>query len=130
MQIEEIIKSHRGAVVKIVGDGILASIQDSESAIGATIALLTSGNNSLPVRIAVHRSSALVTTMNERLDYFGECMYLLRTMLQLADTNEAILTASVLPSAEPDKMFQVKGLHLVPLERILANSAIVAYRCR
>lgn len=130
MQIEEIIKSHRGAVVKIVGDGILASIQDSESAIGATIALLTSGNNSLPVRIAVHRSSALVTTMNERLDYFGECMYLLRTMLQLADTNEAILTASVLPSAEPDKMFEVKGLHLVPLERILANSAIVAYRCR
>lgn len=130
LQIEEIIKSHQGAVVKIVGDGILASSQDSESAVAATIALLASENDVLPVRMAVHRSSALVTTMNDRLDYFGESLYLLRTMLQLAGTNEAVLTASVLPSDEPDMMFQLKGLHLMPLESILADSAIVAYRCR
>jgi hypothetical protein len=51
-------------------------------------------------------------------------------MLQLADTNEAVLTASVLPSGGLDTMFHGEGLHLVPLERILADTAIVAYRCR
>ncbi|MEJ7593645.1 MAG: protein kinase [Planctomycetaceae bacterium] len=130
LQVDETIKAHGGAIVKIVGDGVFATFQNSESAIGAIAALLTSASEPLPLRMALHRSSALVTTLNDRLDYFGEALHLLRTMLQMAEANELILTASVLPIGDADLILHREGLLVVPLERIIADTAIVAYRCQ
>ncbi len=130
LQVDETIKSHGGAIVKIVGDGVLATFQDSESAIGAITALLSSANEPLSLRMALHRSSALVTTLNDRLDYFGEALHLLRTMLQMAEANELILTASVLPTGAAGTIPQFAELQIVPLDRIIADTAIVAYRCQ
>ena len=130
MEIDETIKSHGGAIVKIVGDGVLATFQDSESAIRAVTALLSSENATLALRMALHRSSALVTTLNDRLDYFGEALHLLRTMLHMAEANELILTASVLPTADAGAIPQFAELQVVPLDRIIADTAIVAYRCQ
>ena len=129
LQVDETIKSHDGAIVKIVGDGILATFQNSESAIGAITALLNATHEMPPLRMALHRSSALVTTINDRLDYFGEALHLLRTMLHMAKANELILTASVLPSDSGGTISPLDGLQIVPLERIIADTAIVAYRC-
>ena len=80
--------------------------------------------------MALHRSSALVTTLNDRLDYFGEALHLLRTMLQMAESNEVILSASVLPTGSAGTVFQYDGLEIVPFERLLVDTAIVAYSCR
>ena len=130
LHVDETIKSHGGAIVKIVGDGVLATFQNSDSAIEAITALLTSANETQPLRMALHRSSALVTTLNDRLDYFGEALHLLRTMLQMAEANELILTASVFPTGFADRIPQLEGLHVVPVECMIADKAIVAYRCQ
>lgn len=130
LQVDQTIRSHGGAIVKIVGDGILATFQNSESALEAITALLTSANETLPLRMALHRSSALVTTLNDRLDYFGEALHLLRTMLHMAEANEIILTASCLPTGAVGAIPQLAGLQIVPLDRIIADTAIVAYRCQ
>jgi serine/threonine protein kinase/class 3 adenylate cyclase len=130
LQVDATVRSYGGAVVKTVGDGVLATFQESQSALAALAALLVSRSESLPVRLALHRSSALVTTLNDRLDYFGEALHLLRTMLQMSDANEAIVTASVLPVGEHGTVPQSDGLQIVPLENILADTTIVAYRCR
>jgi len=129
LQIDETIKSHGGAVVKFVGDGVLATFQESESAMSAIAALLSSANESLAVRLALHRSSALVTTLNDRLDYFGEALHLLRMMLQRTEPNEATLTANVLPVREPLAIPQNDVLHITPVEYMLPNTAVIAYRC-
>ena len=130
LQIDQTIKSHGGAIVKVVGDGVLATFQDSDSAIGAITALLTSADETLPLRMALHRSSALVTTLNDRLDYFGEALHLLRTMLQMAEANELLLTASCLPTGAAGTIPHLAGLQIVPLDCIIADTAIVAYRCQ
>ncbi|GEM_PF-4761160 len=82
------------------------------------------------LRMALHRSSALVTTINDRLDYFGEALHLLRTMLHMAEANELILTASVLPIRGAAGGFKLNGLQAVPLEQIVADSATITYRCQ
>lgn len=80
------------------------------------------------LRMALHRSSALVTTINDRLDYFGEALHLLRTMLHMAEANELILTASVLPIRDAAGGFKLNSLQAVPLEQIVADSATITYR--
>ena len=128
--VDETIRSHGGAIVKIVGDGVLATFQNPEFALAACTVMLLAKEDTPALRMALHRSSALVTTINNRLDYFGEALHLLRTMLHMAEANELILTASVLPIRDAAGGFKLNGLQAVPLEQIVADSATITYRCQ
>ncbi len=66
----------RGAVVKFVGESVVAAFDDPTDAVETALALqplLASEAETARIRInaAIHRGAALVTTINDRLDYFG-----------------------------------------------------------
>jgi serine/threonine protein kinase/class 3 adenylate cyclase len=72
----ERIRNGGGAVVKTLGEGILASFADAEAAVRVGLALPgvlqgSSFTRGLHLRIGIHRGPALAATVNDQLDYFG-----------------------------------------------------------
>ena len=58
--------------MKIVGEGVLAVFQSTASAVHAAVTLMKKMDlNELPLRTAIDHGPAMVTTLNDRLDYFG-----------------------------------------------------------
>lgn len=100
-RIEQAVEQQSGAVVKIVGEGLLASFSDPLAAVRAALALrpdaesLTASRTALPLRTAIHRGPALVTTINSRLDYFGATTQLLRRLLREAGAGELVVSDAV-----------------------------------
>lgn len=117
-QLENLTNAHRGAIIKTVGEFLLAAFQDSNHAIIAAIAMGKRQNElqdevlteaepstiednpntqpSYPIKLGIglHRGTTLVTTQNGRLDYFGATPRLLENITQLAD-NKILMTESV-----------------------------------
>ena len=97
LQMQGHVQASGGAVVKIVAEGLAATFSNSLSALQAAAAILKqSSSESLLPRLALHRGSAMVTTINDRLDYFGETVHLTRAILQSAAPLELLATAHTL----------------------------------
>lgn len=70
------IQESNGAVIKSVGEGLVAVFEKAEDAVDCAFNLaivdsLEAELMQLEISIGVHRGPALVTTVNDRLDYFG-----------------------------------------------------------
>ncbi len=99
-RIDVVVRSHRGAVVKTIGEGVLAVFSDPESAVRAAIAIplsLDAGKLTGPLRLraAVHRGPVMSATLNDQLDYFGVTVYQLMETLALAPEGALVLTRAV-----------------------------------
>ena len=73
-----IVRDHDGAVVKTIGDAVMASFSDPAQAVRAALAMqdadqLESGQGvrDLVLKVGVHAGPSVVVTLNDRLDYFG-----------------------------------------------------------
>jgi eukaryotic-like serine/threonine-protein kinase len=94
---QDLMKRHKGAVIKQVDDRILAAFDDCEAALNASIALAEAtvksekGLEFVP-RIGVHRGAALATTLNDQLDYFGNSVNRAFRLLNHASAGEVILS--------------------------------------
>src|SRR5262249_36209544 len=73
--LEERIRKEGGALVKTVGEGVVAAFPEPATAVRVgldLLALLNGGSDTrdLRPRAAVHRGAAMVATLNDHLDYF------------------------------------------------------------
>jgi len=102
--VEVAVRQHRGEVVKVIGETVVASFHDARQAVRAAFALCqpsadaSAGQASLPA-VGVHRGPALVTTANNRLDYFGATARQATALPSLAGPGVA-LTEAVFADAE------------------------------
>lgn len=72
-----IVREHDGAVVKTIGDAVMASFDDPAQAVRAALAMQARIGSSahwgedLVLKVGVHAGPSVVVTLNDRLDYFG-----------------------------------------------------------
>jgi class 3 adenylate cyclase len=93
----EIISSERGAVVKTIGDAVMATFIRPEHAIVAGLRMRAAmdrlnaerGRNDLVVKIGIHEGPCLAVMLNERQDYFGQTVNIASRVQGLA-TSQAI----------------------------------------
>jgi class 3 adenylate cyclase len=99
---EAIVSRWGGAVVKTEGDGAFAVFTDTGAAVRAGLELMSKspGEQKHSLRMAVHQGPAMVTTLNDRLDYFGNSVHVVRELLSMADAGEMLMTDGV--AALPD----------------------------
>jgi len=99
--LEERIALEGGAVVKVHGDGVVASFTEPVDAVRAALSLekqlerlpLSGG---LPMRVSVCSGAAMVATVNERLDYFGAPARLVLRALSLAAARQVVITEATI----------------------------------
>ena len=78
-----IVREHDGAVVKTIGDAVMAAFHDPVQALRAALAMQTrvrefNARNATPVllKLGLHEGPCIAVTLNDRLDYFGQTVNL------------------------------------------------------
>jgi class 3 adenylate cyclase len=92
-----IISSEKGAVVKTIGDAVMATFVRPEHAIIAGLRMraamdelnLQRGRDDLVVKIGIHEGPCLAVMLNERQDYFGQTVNI-AARVQGLSTSQAI----------------------------------------
>ena len=68
--LREVIALHRGAIVKTVGDAVMAVFVDPRDAVEAALRF-GAAVAPLQLRVGMHRGPCIAVRANDRLDYFG-----------------------------------------------------------
>ena len=99
----EAVRQATGAIVKTIGDGIMAVFtevgQGLQAALDANARLADfnaanglAGERRLQLKIGIHSGPAITVTLNERLDYFGTTVNVAARVSNLAHGREIVLT--------------------------------------
>lgn len=123
-----IVKANRGAVVKTVGEGVLASFSDPKSAVLSAIELIQSkSNDDLQVSVAIHSGAAMVATVDERIDYFGKTLKALDQLSEAASSQSIALTSSITELAEVRRLFEEHRLKVRVLPELLLSDKSIGH---
>src|SRR5579862_1306609 len=106
--LRDVIAANQGALVKTIGDAVMASFHEPLNAIRAALQMLTqisrfndsAGEELITLKIGAHVGHCLAVTLNERLDYFGQTVNLAARVQGLASENEIYLS---------DEMYSLTG---------------------
>jgi class 3 adenylate cyclase len=99
----EIISSEKGAVVKTIGDAVMATFIRPEHAIVAGLRMRAAmdvlnaerGTRDLVVKIGIHEGPCLAVMLNERQDYFGQTVNIAARVQSLSTSQEMHITGPV-----------------------------------
>jgi class 3 adenylate cyclase len=100
----EIIAAEKGAVVKTIGDAVMATFVRPEHALAAGLKMRAAmealnaerGTTDLVVKIGIHEGPCLAVTLNERQDYFGQTVNIAARVQSLSTSQEIHVTAPVI----------------------------------
>ncbi len=99
-----IVASEAGAVVKTIGDAVMATFATPDRAVAAAIRMrdamrdmnARSGREDLLLKIGMHEGPCIAVSMNESQDYFGQTVNIASRVQGLADPRSIYVTRSVL----------------------------------
>lgn len=94
---ERIVREHEGAIVKTMGDAVMACFAAPKNAVRAALAMIPEntrvlGQHGLAVRIGVHSGPCLAVRANDRLDYFGTTVNVTARLEGKAKPGQVVLT--------------------------------------
>src|SRR3954453_21053939 len=100
----EIISSEKGAVVKTIGDAVMATFIKPEQALAAGLRIRGAmdklneerGTKDLVVKIGIHEGPCLAVMLNERQDYFGQTVNIAARVQGLSNSQAIHVTGPVI----------------------------------
>jgi class 3 adenylate cyclase len=96
-----IVRDHDGAVVKTIGDAVMAAFTDPAQAVRAALAMQAEigsserGVRDLVLKVGVHAGPSVVVTLNDRLDYFGSTVNMAARLQGQSTGGDIVLSTSV-----------------------------------
>jgi class 3 adenylate cyclase len=102
-QLQGVTTRHHGAIIKTIGDAIMAAFLNPADAVEAAIDMrreiaafnLRQPDKALILKIGVHKGAAIAVTLNDRLDYFGQTVNIAARVQNLADADEIFVSRDV-----------------------------------
>jgi class 3 adenylate cyclase len=118
------VREHDGAIVKTIGDAVMASFGDPLDALEAALAVQTrvaefnrtQGGEQITIKLGLHSGPCIAVTLNDRLDYFGSTVNLAARLEGQSEGGDVVLSESVL--ADPRVGERLAGY---PLRREFAE---------
>lgn len=119
-----IIAAHGGAVIKTMGDAIMASFADPAGAVEAAQLMLREMKNlglgeDLILKIGVHSGPTLAVSANNQLDYFGQTVNIANRVQSQANPGEIIITEPVYSASEVRDFLDAEKLSAAPEQATL-----------
>lgn len=134
--LREIIAAQGGAIVKTMGDAVMASFSDPASALAAANAMRQRDKSAdlpqLQLKIGIHSGPCIAVETNGQLDYFGQTVNLAARVQGMADGGEIVCTEAVYQSPSVMDVIQKAGLHPSPDQALLkgVGNPVTFYRLR
>jgi class 3 adenylate cyclase len=129
--LQEIIASERGAVVKTIGDAVMATFETPDRAIAAAIRMRQAMSDlgaerqhqSLRLKMGIHEGSCLAVILNDQQDYFGQTVNIASRVQGLAASRSIVVTESVVENAHARALLESSGLKPTPRRVALSGIA-------
>ncbi|KLK91453.1 adenylate cyclase [Microvirga vignae] len=117
--LNEIVASEAGAVVKTIGDAVMATFPTPDHAVSAALRMREAmrtlneqrGHEDLLLKIGIHEGPCLAVVLNERQDYFGQTVNIASRVQNLADSRSIYATGTVIENPEALEIIETQGLH-------------------
>ena len=116
--LNEIIAAESGAVVKTIGDAVMATFPTPDRALAAALRIregmraLNEERQSevLLLKIGIHEGPCLAVTLNDRQDYFGQTVNIASRVQGLAVSHSILATGSVVDHPQASELLQADGI--------------------
>jgi class 3 adenylate cyclase len=134
--LNEIVAAEGGAVVKTIGDAVMATFLTPDHALSAALRMReamrklndTHGREDLLLKIGIHEGPCLAVNLNERQDYFGQTVNIASRVQGLAQTRSILATAAVINNPKSAEVLSNDGQKLLaqshPLRGVAAEMAV------
>ena len=119
------IADHDGAVVKTIGDAVMAVFRSAADGLGAMLevqeALATPPDGSAPLALkaGLNTGPCIAVTLNDRLDYFGSTVNMAARLEGLSSGGDVIISRSVYEDAKVRELIESNGLSAVEFDMSL-----------
>jgi class 3 adenylate cyclase len=122
-----IIASEKGAVVKTIGDAVMATFVKPEHAIVAGLRMRAAmdalnaerGTDDLVVKIGIHEGPCLAVMLNERQDYFGQTVNIAARVQGLATSQSIHVTGGMVELPAVSALLQERAIKPIQKEAAL-----------
>ncbi|WP_114946796.1 adenylate/guanylate cyclase domain-containing protein [Microvirga calopogonii] len=116
--LHEIVAAEAGAVVKTIGDAVMATFPTPDHAISAALRMRDAmrslneerGSEDLLLKIGIHEGPCLAVTLNDRQDYFGQTVNIASRVQGLAVSRAIFATDAVVENPQASQIIQLQGL--------------------
>jgi class 3 adenylate cyclase len=134
--LNEIVAAEGGAVVKTIGDAVMATFLTPDHALSAALRMReamrklndTHGREDLLLKIGIHEGPCLAVNLNERQDYFGQTVNIASRVQGLAQTRSILATAPVIDNPRSAEVLVNNGQKPLaqshPLRGVAAEMAV------
>ena len=124
--LNEIVAAERGAVVKTIGDAVMATFPTPDRAMAAALKMreaLKDLKGELLLKIGIHEGPCLAVSLNDRQDYFGRTVNIAARVQGLATSRSIFATRRVVTDSKASKLLQSNGIAATPEKRSLRGIA-------
>lgn len=119
--LHEIVAAEAGAVVKTIGDAVMATFPTPDRAVAAALRMRDAmgrlndshASEDLVLKIGIHEGPCLAVALNERQDYFGQTVNIAARVQALVNSRAIFATESVVADSDTARLLQSSGLEPV-----------------
>ena len=138
--LKQVVRDHSGAVIKTMGDAVMAAFPSGNDGTAAAIAMMAAMQdlaggrraNDVGLKVGLHAGPALAINAGQTLDYFGQTVNIAARVQGLADAGEICLTSALNENREVPALLTQSGFHghpeLARLKGVSAQEQIFRYR--
>jgi class 3 adenylate cyclase len=122
----EVVVAHRGAVVKTMGDAVMATFTSPVDAVDAAIRMVERcrerhGDLGLGAKLGVAAGPCLAVRANDRIDFFGTTVNMAARLQAKAEGGQIVVTEDL--AAHPDVRTRIAAFRRAPLKATLKGIA-------
>jgi class 3 adenylate cyclase len=135
--LNEIVAAETGAVVKTIGDAVMATFPTPDRAVAAALRMRDAmqrlngvrHGEDLLLKIGIHEGPCLAVVLNDRQDYFGQTVNIAARVQGLADARTILATGPVVDHPQASTLLKRSGLEPVAQRRSLRgiNEQVAVY---
>lgn len=116
--LQEIVAMEAGAVVKTIGDAVMATFPSPDRAVAAALRMREAmlrlnaerGSEDLLLKIGIHEGPCLAVSLNDRQDYFGQTVNIASRVQGLADPHVILTTEAIVGNEEVSEILRQRGI--------------------
>jgi class 3 adenylate cyclase len=129
--LNEIVAAEAGAVVKTIGDAVMATFPTPDRAVAAALRMRDAmrrlnderQREDLLLKIGIHEGPCLAVVLNDRQDYFGQTVNIASRVQNLAVSRSIFATGPVVSYPQSSALLETSGLKPVPRRGALRGIA-------
>ena len=111
--LHEIVGAEAGAVVKTIGDAVMATFPTPDRAVAAALRMreaMRDLGGDLILKIGIHEGPCLAVMLNERQDYFGQTVNIASRVQGLATSLSIFATGQVIGHSKSAQLLEDNGI--------------------